>query len=263
LDTYYILDTGSTDGTQDAIRKVLGADKGEIWEEPFLDYGRSRNRALEIAQQASNPPIFSLMLSADETVHNPQALRRFCEMYRNSEGAMHEAYPIQMDVGWKFDSVRLSRTEKGWRYVGRVHEYLAAPDRKWRPTMRVPDVFIRFRVTDPERRGNREYKIRDILLDEVREKPTDTRASFYLARTYNVLRNHSAALTEFQRRISLGGWQEEVYESYYAIAFQREALGEPWPNILQAFLDAHGHSPDRGEPLFNIAQHYYNVRQYR
>lgn len=257
IDTYYILDTGSKDGTQDAIRRTLGKDKGEIWEEPFIDYGRSRNRALEIAQTAKNPPIFSLMLSADETVHNPQALRKFCEEYRNAEGAMHEAYPIQMDVGWKFDSVRLSRTEKGWRYVGRVHEYLAAPDQKWRPSLRVPDAWIQFQVTDPERRSNREYTIRDILLEEVRDKPRDTRASFYLARTYNVIRNHTAALAEFRRRISLGGWAEEIYESYYAIAFQKEALGEPWPVIAEAFLEAHNYAPDRGEPLFNIAQHYY------
>ena len=142
IDVYYILDTGSKDGTQDAIRRTLGADKGEVWEEPFIDYGRSRNRALDIAQQAKNPPVFSLMLSADETVHNPAALRAFCEQHRNAEGAMHEAYPIQMDVGWRFDSVRLSRTDKGWRYVGRVHEYLASPDRKWRPSLRVPDAWI-------------------------------------------------------------------------------------------------------------------------
>lgn len=256
LDYYYILDTGSTDGTQKKIREVLGP-RGEVWEEPFIDYGRSRNRVLEIAEKSKNPPIFCLMLSADETVHNPQALRSFCELHRDAEGAMHEAYPIQMDVGWKFDSVRLSRTDKGWRYVGRVHEYLAAPDLKWRPSLRVPDAWIQFRVTDPERRGQREYKIRDILLEEVREKPTDTRASFYLARTYNVIGNHSAALVEFQRRIALGGWQEEVYESYYAIAFQIEALGRPWAEVHQAFLDAHNHSPERGEPLYNIAQHYY------
>lgn len=118
-------------------------------------------------------------------------------------------------------------------------------------------------MTDPERRSNREYTIRDILLEEVRDHPKDTRASFYLARTYNVLRNHSAALKEFQRRISLGGWAEEIYESYYAIAFQREAMGEPWPAIHDAFLDAHAYAPERGEPLFNIAQHYWQTPKHK
>lgn len=96
IDVYYILDTGSTDGTQDAIRKTLGPN-GEVWEEPFIDYGRSRNRALEIAQNTKNlggPPIFSLMLSADETVHNGEGLRRFCEEHRDKIGPTEEAYYV-------------------------------------------------------------------------------------------------------------------------------------------------------------------------
>ena len=260
LDYYFILDTGSTDGTQQVIKQVLG-DRGEVWEEPFIDYGRSRNRVLDIAQQSSNPPVFVLMLSADETVYNAYSLRQFCEQHRTSTGEAHEAYPVVMDVGWKFDSLRLSRTDKSWRYVGRVHEYLAAPDQKWHPSLRVPDAYIKFRVTDPVRRSNREYTILKILLQEKEEKPTDTRTSFYLARTYNVIGNHSAALDEFRRRVELGGWQEEVYESLYAIAWQLEAMGRSWAEQEQAFLDAYEHSPERAEPLYSIASHYYQDKK--
>jgi hypothetical protein len=49
-----------------------------------------------------------------------------------------------MDVGWKFDSVRLSRVDNGWRYKGRVHEYLAAPDGQGRSTIRVPQTYIKY-----------------------------------------------------------------------------------------------------------------------
>jgi hypothetical protein len=264
IDVYYILDTGSTDGTQDAIRRTLGADKGEVWEEPFIDYGRSRNRALEIAattKSLGGPPIFSLMLSADETVLNGEGLRKFCEEHRDLRGPNEEAYYVQMDVGWKFDSARLSRTDNQWRYVGRVHEYLASPSGHGSPNLRVPDTYIKFKVTDPERRSAREFIILRILQEEVAEKPTDTRSSFYLARTYNVVGNHSAALAEFERRVSLGGWKEEVYESLYAIAWQKDALGRPWSEIQQAFLDAHQHSPERAEPLYAVASHWYREKK--
>jgi len=167
-----------------------------------------------------------------------------------------------MDVGWRFDSLRLSRVDKGWRYVGRVHEYLAAPDKKWHPTLRVPDTYIKFRVTDPERRSNREWTILRILLEEKAEKPHDTRTSFYLARTWNVLGNHTMAVEEFRRRVALGGWQEEVYESLYAIAWQLKAMERPWHEVQQAFLDAHQHSPGRAEPLHAIAEHHYQYRSY-
>jgi hypothetical protein len=93
LDYYYILDTGSKDGTQDAIRRTLG-ERGKIFEEPFIDYGRSRNRILDLAQQDEHKPVFVLMLSADETVYNADSLRRFCEENRHSSGRTHEAYPV-------------------------------------------------------------------------------------------------------------------------------------------------------------------------
>lgn len=262
LDVYHILDTGSKDGTQDMIRAILGADRGVVYEEPFIDYGASRNRALELAQLAGQrSPIFSLMLSADETVFNAHSLRNFVEQYAEADGDQHEAYSVQMDVGWRFDSLRLSRTDKGWRYVRRVHEYLSAPDGRFRQTLRVPLSFIRFRVTDPQRREEREWTILRILIEDKRDNPNDTRTSFYLARTYNVLRNHTEALNEFRRRVSLGGWQEEVYESLYAIAWQLEALKEPWPLIHHAFLEAYEHSPERAEPLYAIASHFYKEKQ--
>lgn len=164
---------------------------------------------------------------------------------------------MTMDVGWRFDSARLSRTEKGWRYVGRVHEYLSGPKGRGAPSQRVPSTYIKFKVTDQSRRAEQEYTILRILQEETAEKPFDTRSSFYLARTYNVVGNHSAALAEFQRRVSLGGWKEEIYESLYAIAWQKDALKAPWHEVQQAFLDAHAHSSERAEPLYAIASHYH------
>ena len=181
------------------------------------------------------------MLSADETIYNARFLREFVEQHADKDGPSEEAYPMIMDVGWKFDSVRLSRTDKSWRYVGKVHEYLAAPDGKGRTSPRVPTAYIKFHITDPERRQSREYTHLKILLREREAHPEDTRTSFYLARTYNAIKNHTLALAEFERRVSLGGWSEEVYESLFAMAWQKKELGYSWPEVQQQFLEAHMH----------------------
>ena len=65
------------------------------------------------------------MLSADERVENPQVMRDFLNDMRNAHGTMHNAYPVVMNTGIKFDSIRLARVDGGWRYRARVHEYLA------------------------------------------------------------------------------------------------------------------------------------------
>lgn len=264
IDYYYILDTGSTDGTEQAVVDALGTN-GEIHHGEFINYGITRNAVMDIATRAEKtgtPPVFMFMLSADETVHHPESVAEFAKVHRYSTGNMHEAYPIIMDVGWQFDSLRLSRTEKKWRYVGAVHEYLAAPDQKWHDSIRIPASFIRFRVTDPERRGDRELRIAAILEKEKEKDPTNARTAFYLARTYNVLRNHTFALAEFQRRVDLGGWREEVYEASYAIGWSKMYMERPWPEIQQAFLEAHAHSPHRAEPLHAIADHYARIKQW-
>ena len=49
IDSWTILDTGSTDGTQKNILSILGDIPGNLYEEPFVDFSVSRNRALELA----------------------------------------------------------------------------------------------------------------------------------------------------------------------------------------------------------------------
>jgi hypothetical protein len=50
IDRWTILDTGSTDETIDIINRVLvGKKKGELYQEPFINFRDSRNRCLELA----------------------------------------------------------------------------------------------------------------------------------------------------------------------------------------------------------------------
>ena len=166
IDYYFILDTGSTDGTPEVIRNVFdGKVRGEMFYEPFVDYGTSRNRILDLAAASPNVTTFTLMLSADETVYNAHRLREFC--IKKKEEVQHGAYSIMMDTGERFESARLQRTSAGWRYHGKVHEYLAAPSRDVSSvTPLVPAAYIRFRATDHWRRFESQKQILEILEQE-------------------------------------------------------------------------------------------------
>jgi len=50
VDRWTILDTGSTDDTIDTIKRTLvGKKRGELYEEPFINFRDSRNRLLDLA----------------------------------------------------------------------------------------------------------------------------------------------------------------------------------------------------------------------
>ena len=48
IDCWHILDTGSTDGTPDKIKALLAHVPGHLYTEPFVDYGTTRNRILDL-----------------------------------------------------------------------------------------------------------------------------------------------------------------------------------------------------------------------
>ena len=61
-----------------------------------------------------------------------------------------------------------------------------------------------------------------LLLKEHQSNPADTRTVFYLAQTYELIEDTETALAMYQRRIRMGGWQQEVFESHFRRVSARE-----------------------------------------
>lgn len=260
LDRWAILDTGSTDGTQDLIRREMAGVPGEVFEEPFVDFSTSRNRALELAGEETE---YVMWLDADDELMNGKALVSFLERERGQRGRDREAYYVRVEMGIRFDSPRVARTRAGWRFRGAVHEILMHPDRP-PPVHRIPEVLIHHDAAgDSAERSRRRWE-RDVVLlgRAVAADPRDTRSAFYYAETLLWLGRYADAEEAFQRRIALGGWYEEVFESKMALARIAAAEERPWPEVEERYLDAHLFSPHRAEPLHAIAVHYDSLGQH-
>lgn len=261
IDRFTVLDTGSTDGTQAIALEALAGLPGDLFEEPFVDFGTTRNRALDLAGEAA---VFTLMLSGDETLVGGEALRRFCEEHRDAKGPGHGAYYVRVRYGDAvYDSARLARASAGWRYVGVTHEVLTKAGEP-PPSIRVPGAHIVHDISrrDPAAQIRRWQRDLELLSAESARSPSDGRTAFYLAQTLECLGRHEEALQAYERRVALGGWQEEVYESLFRAARTAAALGRPWPEVQQRYLDAHAHSPHRAEPLFAVAWHWYEQKSW-
>lgn len=253
LDVVRFLDTGSNDRTVAAIGDVFPPTPTCVDHAHFVDYGTSRNHLLELAKDDSE---FQLLLSGDEHVLGIAHLRAFCE--RRRDAADTGAFYIRVRQGdVEYDSVRLIRPGRGWRYQGRVHEVLVHPLHSVASIQRVPDLVIVHEDRDPSRKRAGWVRDLEILRQELEADPKNTRAAFYYAQTLRCLGLHAQAAEAYQRRADMGGWDEEEYEARLSAVEALEADGQtPWVELEAMYLLAFQTRPWRAEPLYNVAAHH-------
>ena len=259
ISSWVIVDTGSNDGTQDLIRNHMArlGIPGELYERPWRNFGHNRTEALNLAQGHGD---YIWVMDADDTVvGTPNFTRLTADIYQLRIEEIEEA---ERDyIYWR---AQLFRDGVRVRYEGVVHEY---------PAWDNPYVVVRLegeyhiesrrlgaRNLDQQKKYARD---RDLLLAEVERNPEDARSVFYLAQSYFVLGDFVNARKWYARRAEMGGWDEEAYVAMYRGAWSMARLGEPWPDVQEAYLKAWEFRPTRAEPLYAIAYQYREDRRYR
>ncbi len=267
VDRWYVLDTGSTDGTQKFVLESMQPLSGVLVEEPFVDFAASRNRVLELVETHVNPlPIFTLMLSADEVLVGGDKLREYLEAHRD---APHGAYTIWLHSGGSSRTLspRIFRTSGGWRYVGDPHEVPEGPvGERIGPT--IPGVSIIHEATDPERRLKRmmEYdlpRLQTRAYNEAAELEERAHAIFLLGQTYEAIANahpkgsmswaehRLKALQLYQLRSTLGDDPLKSSYAYFCFLNVANQLG---------FLYTHEEMIARLEMLSKVNPHLPEIR---
>ena len=248
IDAWTILDTGSTDGTQDLIKRELAGIPGVLHEEPFVDFATSRNRALELHGTTTT---FSMMPNGD-VLEGGADLVSFLEKHRRD---LAGAYRVRIAPGHYYHPL-VMRTGFGWRYKWRTHECAMGPNTG--PT--IPNVTV-FR--DRGARTAEEWRVRwtrdiELLNRDLVDDPNDPRPYFYLGQTHECLGEPAEALAMYEKRATMGGYFDEVFEAKLRIGKMMARLNRPWAEIQQAYLEAFAHDPRRAEPLYLISEHWYD-----
>jgi glycosyltransferase involved in cell wall biosynthesis len=196
-----IMDTGSTDGTQAAVRDFFGARgiPGHLWGGPFTNFRDTRNAALVGARRLRDDLAWDYLLlcDADMELMAPDGI---------GELTAPGYQMLQRSGGIEYWNARITRLDNTSNYIGITHEYL---NTKFPLEKLHGSWFI-----DHSDGANRPGKIeRDIawLSAEVERDPFDARSWFYLGNSFKELGRHEEAIEAYQKRIALGGWDEEVY----------------------------------------------------
>jgi glycosyltransferase involved in cell wall biosynthesis len=259
--SWVIVDTGSTDGTQDLIRNHMAGlgIPGELYERPWRNFGHNRTEALHLAQGHGD---YIWVIDADDTVSGTLDFTRLDADYyelrhRSSYGTFWRPQVFR-------DGLRV-------RYAGVVHEYVESDD-PIVATRLEGEYYIHSRRLGARNLDPQKYaRDRDLLLAEVDRNPEDTRSVFYLAQSYCDLAitqgdpaDYVNARKWYERRAEMGGWEEEVYYAKYTIAdIVLPNLGAGWPEVQDAYLRAWEVRPSRAEPLHAIAKRYRLDERYR
>lgn len=249
IDSWRIIDTGSTDATPDLIATLLHDVPGELRHSAWVDFGHNRTELVEWATTGTD---WLLLLDADMTVEADADLREQLNAF-DADGAL---VPVTGGVSYRMPY--LVRGDRPWHYAGRTHEHLTstAPYRtQW---------FDGLRITHLADGSSHERKLaRDVELLglDLLDAPESTRTVFYLAQTYRDSGEHDLALQHYRRRASMGGWAEEVFWSLYQAALIEGAIDSP--TATDAMLQAWDARPERAEPLYHLARRHRLQRRHR
>ena len=203
--SYTIVDTGSTDGTPALIRSVMAGVDGAVYEEPFVDFATTRNRAFDLSRKDAT---FQIVLDDSYFIPNLPALLAFLERRASPTKAGYSIRVCSLDestghTGDSYYSQRIVRPEVFPRYVGRVHEVMTVRKGElgW---IRDPQLHV-VDLPDPQHALRSKHRfLRDLrcLREDFKTNPNDDRVLLHLARTYRCLEKYSDA-TKTYRKLSM------------------------------------------------------------
>lgn len=251
IDYWVIVDTGSSDKTQEIIKNFMKDIPGELHERPWVNFGHNRSEALVFAKGKGD---YILIIDADEVLEYdpnfslPQLDKDFY-------------YITTSYGGTAYGRVQLINNHIDWKWNGVLHEYLHSDQARTQDTVLGVKDIVRMegsRSSDPEKYR----KDAKILEEALKENPNNTRDVFYLAQSYRDAQDFEMALKNYERRIAMGGWDQEVFWSMLQAAIMQEDLAMPPQTVIDSYYRAFNYRHTRMEPLYRIANHYRRAGKY-
>jgi glycosyltransferase involved in cell wall biosynthesis len=241
INYWVIVDTGSSDGTQDIILDHLRGVPGELHQRPWQDFAHNRSEALRLARQKSN---YTLIIDADDVL----------ELASDTPlpGLTADSYTMEIrDGDTLYRRLQLVRNTLLWRYEGVLHEYLTVDGAG--ATEHLSSIWMRRNHDGARRMDPQTYRHDVKVLEAALEKEPSpflrARYRFYLAQSYRDCGELEKALEHDLARSKLGFWEEEVFVSLYRAAQMKEKLGYPEQEVIDAYLCAADALRTRAEAL--------------
>jgi len=260
IDSLIIYDTGSDDKTVELVRNfckekniLLRLKEGE-----FVDFSTSRNTLLDYCDSFEDVDFILLLDGCDELRNGKKLLEIISNEVDKDVGLyliVQEWHIKSEDRSINYKNPRLIRPRRGYRYEGPVHESIPVSDTQIHVID--PEVYIyQDRDEDVEKSKKRFRRDEEILLQEHHKNPEDTRTVYYIAQTYDSLKDDVNSKIWHKKRYEMGGgFEEERYISAFRIA--NLTGDEDWETRIFYYQKAYGICK-RVAPILNISTSFRN-----
>jgi len=251
---YYIInDNGSTDGTPETIKRIMDGYgiEGEVFHTEWISARDNREMALQKFYEDGRWD-YALIMDADGTLHHTNGA---------FENLTADGYSLKMKVGnTEYYLPMLLGKKAEWHWKEKVHSHVAGNGK----LEILEGAWMTFTTGTGARSQGVSQKqkfLRDAvnIEAEIEKEPDNKRNVFYLAQSYRDAGVPELAYKYYQKRVEMGGWDEEIYQAMYYGALAKKNLGE---SPVDELLKAYQYRPTRAEPLYQVMEWYRHRKEY-
>jgi tetratricopeptide (TPR) repeat protein len=260
IDFYHICDTGSTDNTIEMIEDYFRENRipGKTIRKNFVNFGQNRSYALKCCETDMPYVDYILLMDADMILWLPPNFS--ADNWKKS--LSDDAYYIyQGSDAFIYKNIRIIKMGCEFKYLGVTHEFIKStlPDLTYGKFDK-SEIFI-MDIGDGGSKENKTKRDIELLLTGLNDEPNNKRYLFYLANSYRDSKEYDKAIETYHARISLGGWIEEIWQSYFNIGNCYKCM-KCMPEAVYYWLEAYNVMPMRIENLYEIINHYRIEKKY-
>jgi glycosyltransferase involved in cell wall biosynthesis len=267
LDYYVVVDTGSTDGTQDIIRKFFEEKgiPGEVVDHPWKNFEDARNKARELVKGKAD---FGFWIDADEEliIHSGFNI----DLFKSNLGKVNGGNIKIFYGGQNYFRMQFFRADFPWYWYGPVHEVLISDSESQVGVVEGLHILVRpdgnsWNIETQQQKYEGHAKI---LEEYVANDPKkDPRWLFYLAQSWRdsgTPEGREKAIEWYAKRrdiINHGYW-EECYFSSLMVASLKGQNNYPIEEVVKEFLSTGKYNKNRIEHLIPVISYYQTKKDY-
>jgi len=251
IDYWAIVDTGSTDGTQDIIKNFFAEKNipGELIQSEWVDnFSTSRNMTLEAVEKVTE---YGIWIDADEEFIT---MPGFSMKMTLTSGLDTISIPTKYG-GVEYTRKSIWKCGRGFRWSGPIHEILASPTEGPGGILNGAHVFVRAEGNS-WKDVKAKYTSHAQILEKYVETDKDARWVFYTAQSWRDAGEHQKSFDWYEKRSKMNeGFQEEIFFSKFMMAKLAEPMNKERPIVVSLYTDAHRTDPVRGESIKSLVQY--------